>query len=96
MLERHIAVNLPASHIDAAEAIAGLHAASSENFSERLTRFVNVMLGSSEFALYLLRGHEHETAARERAKTSRNLFIRFQAGFERAFDGLRLRYHALL
>jgi len=56
MLERHIAVNLPASHIDTAEAIAGLHSANWENFAERLTRFVNLMLGSSEFALYLLRG----------------------------------------
>jgi hypothetical protein len=56
MLERHIAVNLPASHIDTAEAIAGLHSANWENFAERLMRFVNLMLGSSEFALYLLRG----------------------------------------
>ena len=47
-------------------------------------------------AKYLLRGHEHEAAARERAKTSRNVFIRFQAGFERGFDALRLRYHGLL
>src|SRR5947209_2557038 len=47
-------------------------------------------------AKYLLRGHEHEAAARERAKTSRNIFIRFQAGFERGFDALRLRYHGLL
>ena len=56
MLERHIAVNLPASHIDTAEAIAGLHTANWENFADRLTRFVNLMMGSSEFALYLLRG----------------------------------------
>ncbi len=51
-------------------------------------------------AKYLLRGHEHEAAARERAelakKTSRNVFIRFQAAFERGFDSLRLRYHAVL
>jgi multidrug efflux pump subunit AcrB len=47
-------------------------------------------------AKYLLRGHEHEAAARERAKTSRNVFIRFQAAFERGFEGLRLRYHAVL
>jgi multidrug efflux pump subunit AcrB len=47
-------------------------------------------------AKYLLRGHEHEAAARERAKTSRNVFIRFQGAFERGFDGLRLRYHAVL
>jgi multidrug efflux pump subunit AcrB len=47
-------------------------------------------------AKYLLRGQEHEAASRERAKTSRNPLIRFQAAFERGFDGVRLRYHAML
>src|SRR5579871_2131678 len=47
-------------------------------------------------AKYLLRGHEHEAAARERAKTSRNLLIRFQAAFERGFDALRFAYHGVL
>ena len=47
-------------------------------------------------AKYLLRGHEHEQAARERAKTSRNLLIRFQAAFERGFDALRFAYHGVL
>ncbi|HVV53377.1 MAG TPA: efflux RND transporter permease subunit [Polyangia bacterium] len=47
-------------------------------------------------AKYLLRGHEHEAAARERAKTSRNLLIRFQAAFERGFDALRFGYHGVL
>ena len=55
MLERHIAANAQSSPTDIAEAIAGLHGATWENFTERLTRFVNVMAGSSEFALYLLR-----------------------------------------
>jgi multidrug efflux pump subunit AcrB len=47
-------------------------------------------------AKYLLRGHEHEAAARERARTSRNVLIRFQAAFERGFDAVRVRYHAML
>jgi multidrug efflux pump subunit AcrB len=47
-------------------------------------------------AKYLLRGHEHEAAARERAKTSRNLLIRFQAAFERGFAALRFWYHGVL
>jgi multidrug efflux pump subunit AcrB len=47
-------------------------------------------------AKYLLRGHEHAAAAREKAKTTRNVFIRFQAGFERAFDAFRGGYHRVL
>jgi multidrug efflux pump subunit AcrB len=47
-------------------------------------------------AKYLLRGHEHDAAARERAQTNRNVLLRFQAGFERGFDAFRLRYHAML
>jgi multidrug efflux pump subunit AcrB len=47
-------------------------------------------------AKYLLRGHEHEAAATERAKTSRNPLIRFQAGFERMFEAFRTGYHRVL
>jgi multidrug efflux pump subunit AcrB len=47
-------------------------------------------------AKYLLRGHEHEAAAAEKAKTSRNPLIQFQAGFERMFDGFRNSYHRVL
>jgi multidrug efflux pump subunit AcrB len=47
-------------------------------------------------AKYLLRGHEHEAAARERAKTSRNLLIRFQTAFERGFEAFRGGYHRVL
>jgi hypothetical protein len=57
MLERHIAANVQPSHIDIAEAIAGLHSATWDNFAERLTRFVNLMIGSAEFSLYLLRSN---------------------------------------
>ena len=42
-------------------------------------------------AKYLLRGHEHEAAAAEKAKTSRNPLIRFQAAFERGFETLSRR-----
>jgi multidrug efflux pump subunit AcrB len=47
-------------------------------------------------AKYLLRGHEHEAAAAEKAKTSRNPLIRFQAAFERGFDAFRGGYHRVL
>jgi multidrug efflux pump subunit AcrB len=47
-------------------------------------------------AKYLLRGHEHEAQAREKAKTTRNLFIRFQAAFERGFEAFRGGYHRIL
>ncbi|HEX4404552.1 MAG TPA: efflux RND transporter permease subunit, partial [Polyangia bacterium] len=47
-------------------------------------------------AKYLLRGHEHEADAREKAKTSRNIFIRFQAAFERGFEAFRGGYHRVL
>ena len=39
-------------------------------------------------AKYLLRGHEHEAAAAEKAKTSRNPLIRFQAGIRAGVRGL--------
>jgi multidrug efflux pump subunit AcrB len=47
-------------------------------------------------AKYLLRGHEHEAAASEKAKTSRNPLIRFQAAFERGFETFRGGYHRIL
>jgi multidrug efflux pump subunit AcrB len=47
-------------------------------------------------AKYLLRGHEHEAAAAEKAKTSRNPLIQFQAGFERMFESFRNNYHRVL
>ncbi len=47
-------------------------------------------------AKYLLRGHEHEAAAAEKAKTSRNPLIRFQAAFERGFESFRGGYHRIL
>ena len=47
-------------------------------------------------AKYLLRGHEHEAAAAEKAKTSRNPLIRFQAAFERGFEAFRGGYHRVL
>lgn len=55
MLERHIATNALSSHVDIAEAIAGLHQANWQDFAQRLTRFVMVMTGSAEFSLYLKR-----------------------------------------
>jgi multidrug efflux pump subunit AcrB len=47
-------------------------------------------------AKYLLRGHEHEAAAAERAKTSHNPLIQFQAAFERMFEAFRNGYHRVL
>jgi len=47
-------------------------------------------------AKYLLRGHEHEAAAAERAKTSHNPLVRFQAAFERTFEAFRIGYHRVL
>jgi multidrug efflux pump subunit AcrB len=45
-------------------------------------------------AKYLLKGHEHDAA--EKAKTSRNPFIRFQVTFEHYFEKLRNWYHGVL
>jgi multidrug efflux pump subunit AcrB len=47
-------------------------------------------------AKYLLRGHEHEAAAAEKAKTSRNPLIQFQVAFERRFEEFRTGYHRVL
>jgi multidrug efflux pump subunit AcrB len=45
-------------------------------------------------AKYLLK--EHDEAEAEQKRASRNPFIRFQQGFERAFDGFRRAYLGLL
>ena len=45
-------------------------------------------------AKYLLRGHEHEVHARKQA--SRNLFVRFQLGFEHLFERFRGGYRRVL
>jgi len=45
-------------------------------------------------AKYLLRGHEQDVHAQKPA--SRNVFVRFQLGFERLFERFRGRYHRLL
>ncbi len=45
-------------------------------------------------AKYLL--HEHDDAQEARKQASRNPFVRFQSGFERAFTGLRNSYVRLL
>jgi hypothetical protein len=55
MLERQIAANARSSNVDVAEAIRGLNDATWESFAERLTRFVLLMTGTAEFAVYLLR-----------------------------------------
>ncbi len=45
-------------------------------------------------ARYLLRGHEHEAHAK--VQQSRNVFARFQRGFEHGFERFRNGYHRLL
>jgi multidrug efflux pump subunit AcrB len=45
-------------------------------------------------AKYLLRGHEHEAHAK--VQQSRNVFARFQRGFEHGFERFRNGYHRLL
>jgi hypothetical protein len=56
LLERHIAASEQASNIDVAEAVSGLNHAGFDDFAKRLTRFVLVMTGAAEFAIYVLRG----------------------------------------
>lgn len=53
-LERHIAANGTESHADIAEAISGLYDSNPTNFAERLGRFIPLMTGTSEYAVYLL------------------------------------------
>jgi hypothetical protein len=55
VLERHIAANALTSNVDVAEAMRELNESTWENFAERLTRFVVLMTGTSEFSVYLLR-----------------------------------------
>jgi GAF domain len=55
LLERHIAANAHASNIDVVEAITALNQATWEDFTDRLTRFVNLMTGAADFSVYLLR-----------------------------------------
>lgn len=64
-LERQIAANPARSPADIVEAISGLHDASAANLAERLGRFIFVMTGASDFALYLLRDDELKITARE-------------------------------
>jgi len=54
LLERHIAANAHASNVDVAESVSALHHASLENFAERLTRFVLLMTGATEFSVHVL------------------------------------------
>lgn len=58
MLERHIAANAISSHAEMVEAVCGLHESDSTNFTDRLSRFILLVTGASEFALYLLRDNE--------------------------------------
>jgi hypothetical protein len=58
MLERHIAANAISSHADIVEAVCSLHESDLTNFTDRLSRFILLMTGASEFALYLLQNNE--------------------------------------
>ena len=53
MLERQIAANAQSSNVDVADAIIALQHATWEDFPDRLTRFVILMTGASEFSVYL-------------------------------------------
>jgi hypothetical protein len=66
MLERHIAANAVSSHVDVAEAVAALNQANSSDFTERLTKFIMLMTGSAEYALYILRGDALKLAIQPR------------------------------
>ena len=55
MLERQIAARATSSSVDIAEAICGLHDADPTNLVDRLSHFLTLMTGISEFGLYLLR-----------------------------------------
>jgi hypothetical protein len=54
MLERQIAASAHASNIDVAEAVSDIHHATFDDFAERLTRFIVLMTGASEFAVYVV------------------------------------------
>ena len=62
LLERQIAANADASNVDVAEAIRDLNDANWDNFAQRLTRFVVLMTGASEFSVFLLRGETLKAA----------------------------------
>jgi GAF domain len=64
MLERQIAANAQASSVDVAVAITELNLATWDDFSQRLTRFVVLMTGAADFAVYLLRDNELKAALR--------------------------------
>jgi hypothetical protein len=53
MLERQIAANAQSSNVDVADATIALQHATWEDFPDRLTRFVILMTGASEFSVYL-------------------------------------------
>jgi len=54
LLERQIAANARCPNVDIAEAVSELPRASWENFVPRLTRFVALMTGATEFCVYVL------------------------------------------
>jgi hypothetical protein len=54
MLERQIAANAHSSNADVAEAMSKLHHAAWDDFARCLTRFIVLMTGSADFAVYLL------------------------------------------
>ena len=53
-LERHVAANAHASNADVVEALSALERAGWDDFMARLTRFVTLMTGSSEFTVHFL------------------------------------------
>jgi hypothetical protein len=62
LLERHIAANAHASNSDIVEAMTALNQATWDDFAERLTRFVDLMTGATDFSVYLLRNERLELA----------------------------------
>jgi hypothetical protein len=53
MLERHIAADAGSSNVDVAEAVIALRQATWDDLPERLKRFVTLMTGAAEFAIYV-------------------------------------------
>ncbi|MFL6798702.1 MAG: hypothetical protein ACJ8F3_14925 [Xanthobacteraceae bacterium] len=62
LLERHIAANARASNSDVVQAMSELEQATWETFPQRLSRFVNLMTGATDFSVYLLRHDKLELA----------------------------------
>jgi hypothetical protein len=54
LLERHIAANAMSSPSDIAEAVCSLHESDSTNFADRISRFILLLTGGTEFTIYLL------------------------------------------